>query len=85
MIESSVSVCTCSRKSQCSTMPASSTSRRKVISPQRPRNFGSPQGVDEIVCFLLEGRLTDSHGLELFAYSAVSLTACFFEFVDLLL
>ena len=37
---SSVRTCTCSAKSQCSTMPASSASRRSVSSPHWPRTSG---------------------------------------------
>ena len=39
-VPSSVRTCTCSAKSQCSTMPASSASRRSVSSPHWPRTSG---------------------------------------------
>ena len=42
-VPSSVAAVTCSSKSQCSSMPAASTARRSVISPQRPRCLGRPQ------------------------------------------
>ncbi len=38
----------CSVKSQCSDMPASSTTRRSVISPQRPRTSGRRKAVDRL-------------------------------------
>ncbi len=37
---SSVAISNCVAKSQCSSMPAISTTRRSVISPQRPRVAG---------------------------------------------
>ena len=37
---SSVATCACVSKSQCSSIPAISTTRRSWISPQRPRTFG---------------------------------------------
>ena len=38
----------CSMKSQCSDMPDSSTTRRNVISPQRPRTSGRRSAVDRL-------------------------------------
>ena len=45
---SSPATCTCSTKSQCSTMPASSASRRSVISPHWPRTSGRRSAVTRL-------------------------------------
>ena len=45
---SSVAVDTCSSKSQCSSMPAISTTRRSWISPQRPRVCGERSAVTRL-------------------------------------
>ena len=42
---SSVAADFCSSKSQCSIIPAASTARRSVISPQRPRVAGERSAV----------------------------------------
>ncbi len=51
---SSVVVDTCSSKSQCSSMPAISTTRRSWISPQRPRVWGERRAVTRLRVSLLE-------------------------------
>ena len=45
---SSPTTCSCSVKSQCSVSPASSTSRRSVSSPQRPRTSGRRSAVTRL-------------------------------------
>ena len=44
----SVTAVSCSTKSQCSTMPAISTTRRSCISPQRPRIWGAWRAVTRL-------------------------------------
>ena len=55
---SPMSTWACSVKSQCSDMPASSTTRRSVSSPQRPRTSGRRSAVDEIAGLALQEACT---------------------------
>ncbi len=47
-LPSAPSVVTCCSKSQCSTIPAISTTRRSCISPQRPRVAGDRSAVTRL-------------------------------------
>ena len=57
--------CSCSVKSQCSESPASSTRRRSVSSPQRPRTSGRRSAVDQIARLALQLRLATGERLDL--------------------
>ena len=67
---SSPAVCTCSVKSQCGVMPASSTRRRNDISPHWPRTSGRAQGVHQVACLALQSGLALIDGLEVLAHRA---------------